>query len=246
MKSIDLVTIRDPKSPIAEVYKSLRTNIRFKSFKKNIKTIVITSTGPDEGKSTIVSNLGVAMAQARSRVVILDGDLRNPTVHQNFLLSNTVGLTNILVDDTPFIDVILKSDIENLDIISSGPKPPNPAELLNSEMMNKLLEDLKNVYDYILIDTPPAAMVTDAALLASAADGTIIVASSGETIIEGIVRTRELLKSVGANLLGVVLNKAKVDKSKGYYYKYHSSYYGKANTIKIGRGNVMRGDTTNV
>lgn len=242
MKFLDLVTLRDPKSPIAEVYKTLRTNIKFKSFDKSMKTVVITSTGPSEGKSTIVSNLGVTMAQVGNKVVILDGDLRNASIHKNFHLSNTIGLTNILAEDTPFKNVVMSSGTVNLDIISSGPIPPNPAELLNSERMKNLLDTLKKTYDYVLIDTPPAVLVTDAALLASVADGTLLVVSSGDAIIEGAIKAKELLKNVGANILGVVLNKVKVNRSSAYY-KYYPRYYGNENRVKSGRTDRAKKET---
>jgi capsular exopolysaccharide synthesis family protein len=177
------------------------------------------------------------MAQAGNKVVILDGDLRNPAVHTNFLLPNTVGLTSVLAENYPLKNAIMKSGIQGLDIISCGPKPPNPAELLNSEKMKNLLEILGDLYDYILIDTPPVVMMTDAALLASAADGTLLVVSSGEAIIDGASKAMELLKNVNANLLGVVLNKVKLDKSKDYFYKYRTLNNNNQNRIKGGKSN---------
>jgi len=239
MKSIDIITLREPKSPIAEAYRALRTNIRFASFEKDIKAIAVTSTYMNEGKSTIVSNLGVSMAESGSKVLIIDGDLRNPTIHKFFLLSNNVGLTNILVEKLSYRDFLSYTEISNLDIITCGPKPPNPSELLGSSKMKSLLQELKEDYDYILIDTPPVAIVTDAAIMASVCDGTLLVISSGETIIEEAVKSRELLQNINANVLGVVFNKAKVDKPKDYY-KYNNYYYGNLNNKNTGKRNRIK------
>lgn len=226
MKPMDLITIRNPKSPISEIYRTLRTSIKFASFSREIKTIAITSAGPDEGKSTITCNLGITMAQAGNKVLILEGDLRNPTVHKEFGLLNNMGITNILVDNAPYKLYSTSTEINGLDVITCGPKPPNPAELLGSERMKNLMQELKNDYDYILIDTPPVVVVTDAALLASMCDGTILVVGSGQAVIDGAVRAKELLQSVKANILGVVLNKVKKEGTGGYYYYYHYYYNG--------------------
>lgn len=215
----------DPKSPISEVFRTLRTNIKFASFDKNIKTIVFTSAGPNEGKSTVIANLAVTLCHTGSRVLLLEGDLRNPTVHKMFSLHNDHGLTNILIGTGDYKDYIKNSEIERLDIITSGPKPPNPAELLGSNRMKSLLDEFKNDYDYVLIDAPPVVVVTDGALLASICDGTILVIGCGEVIVEGAVKARDLLVNVKANIIGTVLNKCKDTKIGSYYYKY-SYYYG--------------------
>ena len=233
MKSIELIAFKDPKSSAAEVYKTLRTNIRFTSFQKDIKTIVFTSTAPNEGKSTVVANLGITMAQAGCKVLIIDGDLRNPSVHKNFLLQNSFGLTNILMENDPYKSYIQTTEVKNLDVILCGPKPPNPSELLGSSEMKDLLLKLKEDYDYILIDTPPATFVTDAALLASISDGTILVIASGETVIQGAIRAKELLQNVGANILGVVHNKVKDHKSTRYYNYYN---YNISESDKLQKG----------
>jgi capsular exopolysaccharide synthesis family protein len=158
-------------------------------------------------------------------VLILEGDLRNPTVHKIFGLHNGFGLTNVLIRGNMYAEFIQHTVQEDLDVISSGPKPPNPAELLGSNRMKALLEQLKKNYDYVLIDAPPVVVVTDAALLASQCDGAILVVSSGETITEGAVRAKELLTNVNANIIGVVLNKCKNINSSNYYY-YHYYYDG--------------------
>lgn len=221
---MDVITLREPKSPIAEAYRTLRTNIRFASFEKEIKTIAITSSWIDEGKSTVTTNLGITMAQSGSKILIIDGDLRNPTIHKGLFLSNSMGITNILSDSLPYKEYIVSyPKVDNLDVLLCGPKPPNPSELLGSAKMRNLLEGLKTDYDYILIDTPPITVVTDAALVASACDGVILVVESGKTVINNAVKAKELLQNVNANILGVVLNKMKIEKPIEYYsYNYYS------------------------
>jgi capsular exopolysaccharide synthesis family protein len=224
MKTIDLVAFKDPKSPVSEVYRTLRTNIKFASFEREIKTIAITSTGPNEGKSTVTSNLGIIMAQSGHKVLIMEGDLRNPTIHKYFNLTNRHGLTNLMVEDAPYKDYLRDPEIQNLDILTGGPTPPNPAEILGSLRARKLIETLRQDYDYVLIDTPPLALVTDAALVASICDGTILVVGAGETVSQMVVKTRDLLDKAKANILGVVLNKVRRTKSDRYYYYYHDYY----------------------
>lgn len=224
MKPIDMVTLKSPKSPVSEVYRTLRTSIKFASFEKDIKTIVITSPGPDEGKSTISANLGITMAQAGSKVLILECDLRNPTVHKIFVLSNIAGVTNILVESMPYSNYVNDIGVPNLGVITCGPKPPNPAEILGSSRMKNLLQELRNDYDYVLIDTPPVLAVTDAAILSAICDGTVLVLGSGEAVIDGAVKAKEILESVKANIIGVVLNKVKAESSGGYYRYYHYYY----------------------
>lgn len=226
-KPVRITAFKDPKSPISEIYRTLRTNIKFASFEKNIKTIVFTSAGPDEGKSTVVANLAVTLSRSGSKVIVVEGDLRNPTVHRKFGLHNAYGVTNILVNKDDYKEFLQKSAIDGLDILTCGPKPPNPAEILGSERMRNFLNNLKNDYDYVLVDAPPVVVVTDAALLASMCDGTILVIGSGEAIIEGAVKAAELLKNAKANIIGTVLNKCKNTKIGNYYYK--SYYYGDEN-----------------
>jgi capsular exopolysaccharide synthesis family protein len=225
MASRQTLVLKDPKSPAAEVYRSLRTNIKFLAFQKELKTIAITSARPNEGKSTVVSNLGITLAQAGSKVLILEGDLRNPSIHKNFKIPNSTGVVNILAEGVHYKNYVFHTEVENLDIISCGPKPPNPAELLSSSRMKSLLDDLKATYDYIILDTPPVVVVTDAAILASVCDGVLLVIASSETFIEGAAKAKELLQKVNANILGVVLNKVKVKRSDKYnsYYNYYDT-----------------------
>lgn len=224
MKS-SLFVHNDPKSPVSEVFRTLRTNIQFASFDKKIQTIVFTSAGPNEGKSTVIANLAVTLCHTGSKVLLVEGDLRNPTVHKIFALPNTSGITNALISNKSYKEYIQKCEIGNLDILTSGPKPPNPSELLGSAKIKTMLDEFKKDYDYILIDAPPIVLVTDAALLGSICDGTILVIGSGEAPIEGVVKAKDLLLNVKANLIGTILNKCKHSNAGNYYYKY-SYYYG--------------------
>ncbi len=225
MKYKDIITYENPKSPIAEAFRTLRTNIQFSSIDKTVKTIVITSPGPGEGKSTISVNTAVTMAQSEKKVLLIDCDLRKPKVHTFFKLHNGQGLTNILVEDVKCKDVVHETDLaRGLYVLTAGPIPPNPAELLGSNKMKNFIEDMKNEHDYIILDSPPVGMLTDAAILSTIADGTILVCAVGQANIEATKGAKALLDKVNANILGVVLNKVPV-KSGGYYKYHYYSYY---------------------
>ncbi|MGG3449082.1 CpsD/CapB family tyrosine-protein kinase [Domibacillus aminovorans] len=216
-----LITYTDPKSPISEQYRTIRTNILFSSVDQSLRSILVTSTSPGEGKSTTIANLAVVFANQGKKVLLVDADMRKPTMHYTFGLQNTFGLTNILTKQTTLDATAVQSDIENLSILTSGPIPPNPAELLGSVSMKEFLENSLEKYDFVLFDTPPVLAVTDAQVLANQCDGTILVVNSGKTEIEGVQKAKDLLQSVKAKLLGVVLNNRTM-KDSSYYY-----YYGK-------------------
>ncbi|HHV38998.1 MAG TPA: CpsD/CapB family tyrosine-protein kinase [Tepidimicrobium sp.] len=225
MKRPKVFTLRNPKSVISEAYRTLRTNIQFSSIDKPIKSIVITSSIPGEGKSTIAINTAITMAQAGKKVLLLGCDLRKPSLHKAFIMSNSRGLTNILAGNESYEDIIYKpKGVEGLDIIGSGPIPPNPAELLGSIKMKDFIGDMKQVYDMVILDTPPMGAVTDAAVLSTIVDGTILVCSVGEADIDAARMSKDLLDKVNANILGVVLNKVPVD-GGGYYGYQYSEYY---------------------
>lgn len=213
-----LITNVNPKSPISEQYRTLRTNIQFSSVDQQYRSIMVTSAGPGEGKSTTVANLAVVFAQQGKRVLLIDADLRKPTVHYTFSLTNSVGLTNVLTRLADFQEAVRATKIENLDVLTSGPIPPNPAELLSSRSMGEFLQEAYTEYDLLLFDTPPVLAVTDAQLLANLCDGTILVVSSGKTEIETATKAKELLQAAQAKLLGVVLNNKAIDNSNYYYY----------------------------
>jgi len=215
-----LITQQDPKSHISEQYRTIRTNIQFASVEKELTTIVVTSSGPAEGKSTTVANLAVVFAQQGKQVLLIDSDLRKPTVHYTFNVSNTKGLTNVLTKQSALGEVIQPSMQENLSLLTSGPIPPNPAELLSSKAMEELIKEASATYDMVLFDSPPLLAVTDGQILASKCDGTLLIVSSGKTEIEQAIKAKDLLNSVNSHLLGVILNNKKL-KNPHYY-----SYYG--------------------
>ena len=229
MGNIGILASINPKSPSAEAYRILRTNIQFTNIDKTIKSIVITSPGPGEGKSTIIVNLAVAMAHNNKRVLLIDTDLRKPNIHTFFGLDNSKGVTNVLSEDIEYAKVIQHTDIGKLYILASGPIPPNPSELLGSHKIKSLLNDVKEEYDMVLFDSPPVCLVTDAAVLSTIVDGVILVCASGQTTIENAKNAKALLNKVNANILGVVLNK--VAMKNGYYNKiceYYTYYEDKA------------------
>jgi protein-tyrosine kinase len=214
----NIITHLDPRAPISEQYRTIRTNIQFSSVDESIQSLLITSSGPGEGKSTTVANLAIVFAQQGKRVLLIDADLRKPTVHYTFQLNNHIGLTNVLTKQSTIVASVIKTDIENLFVMSSGPIPPNPAELLGSKAMDEFLEAALQQYDMVIFDTPPVLAVTDAQILANKCNGTILVVNSGKTEIEPAVKAKELLLSSNGKLLGVVLNNKKVKDSQYYYY----------------------------
>jgi capsular exopolysaccharide synthesis family protein len=220
-----LITNKNPKSPVSEAFRTVRTNIEFSDIDKNVKTILITSAAPNEGKSTVTANLAVSMALSGKRILIIDADLRNPTLHKFYDVSNNIGLTNLLVDETIEPEDVLLTPHKDLYFLPSGPLPPNPAELLGSHKMQDLYNTLTQAFDIILVDAPPVLAVADASILASYLDGVILVASAGEVSKDQINSAKEQLQKVKANILGVVLNKVPVGNGS-YYYQY---YYGTKN-----------------
>ncbi|WP_077302665.1 CpsD/CapB family tyrosine-protein kinase [Virgibacillus pantothenticus] len=213
-----LIAKLNPKSPISEQYRTIRTNIDFASVDKEIRTLLITSSGPGEGKSMTAANLAVVYAQQGKKVLLIDADLRKPTVHYTFRLDNLRGLSNLLVGENSLEQVVQQSDVDYLDVMSCGPIPPNPSELLASQKMEQLLETLKATYDIVIFDTPPVLAVTDAQILANIVDGSILVVRSKHTEIEGAQKAVESLKPARAKLLGTVLNGREKKQSNYYYY----------------------------
>ncbi|GIN69629.1 protein-tyrosine kinase [Bacillus sp. J14TS2] len=213
-----LVAKANPKSPISEQYRTIRTNIEFSAVDEEISTLMVTSSGPAEGKSTTTANLAVVFAQQGKRVLIVDADMRKPTVHYTFGITNTIGLTNVLTRQVVLEEAARSTDVENLHVLPSGPIPPNPAELLGSKGMQLFFEGAKEQYDLIIFDTPPVLAVTDAQILANKCDGTVLVVASGKTELESAQKTKELLAAAQAKILGVVLNNKKMEKTDYYYY----------------------------
>lgn len=213
-----LINHRNPKSPVAEAYRQLRTNIQFASLDKPLKTILLTSAGPQEGKSTTLANLAIAIAQTGSKVIAVDCDLRRPTLHQLFGVKNVAGLTTLMVDSTLDDLHTQETEVPNLLVLPTGPLPPNPSELLGSRRMTEIIERLRGEADYVLFDSPPVAAVTDAAVLATRVDGVLLVVMANKTKRELAQKARAALEKVGANVIGVVLNNVKYDTSLHNYY----------------------------
>ncbi|CEN21936.1 CpsD/CapB family tyrosine-protein kinase [Paraclostridium sordellii] len=224
-----LITRRDPKSPISEAYRTIRTNIEFSNLDREIKTIVVTSSKQNEGKSTVIANLAVSFAGMEDKkVLIIEGDLRNPTVHRMFNLSNSHGITEILTGKKSFQECVYKTEVQGLEVITCGKIPPNPSEMLASKKMKAFIESLKDYYDYIFIDAPPIGIITDAGIVSTYTDGAMLIVGSKEVDIEMVKIAKSRLEKVNANILGLVLNK--FEQSNGsysyynYYYEENSNY----------------------
>ncbi|WP_176583967.1 CpsD/CapB family tyrosine-protein kinase [Priestia megaterium] len=215
-----LLAHNSPKDPVAEQYRTIRTNIQFSDADQDIKSIVLTSTGPGEGKSTTASNLATVYAQQGLRVLLIDADLRKPTAHYTFRLENHVGLTNVLTKQSTLGQAVQGTEVPELFLLTSGPIPPNPAELLASNNMTELLKEMKEEFDMVIFDTPPVLAVADAQILANQVDGSILVVSSGKTDKEAAVKAKELLLKANAKVLGAVLNNRKMEEGSDYYYYY--------------------------
>ncbi|MBE6059371.1 MAG: CpsD/CapB family tyrosine-protein kinase [Clostridium sulfidigenes] len=208
---------KEPKSIAAESYRTLRTNIQYSSFDKEYRVIVVTSSEPGEGKSTTTGNLALSMAQGDKKVILIDCDLRKPSLHKKFKVSNLVGLSDVMIGKADLATAAHRYN-KNLVLLTSGKIPPNPSEMLSSKAMTSLLEVLKESFDYIIIDTPPVQAVTDSQILSTKADGTILVVRAERTKKESVQNAVNLLKKVNANIIGTVLNGVDASRNKYYYY----------------------------
>lgn len=221
-----IITMAHPRSPISEAFRSLRTNLQFSGVDSPLRTLVVTSASPSDGKTSVVANLATVLAQNSKKVVIVDSDLRRPRLHKIFSLSNRLGLSDYFLRPADQLTgVIKKTKIEGLSIITSGSLPPNPSELLNSARMMEVVKLLSTHFDTLIMDTPPLLAVTDALVLAPRVDGVILVMDPTKTKRGEIRHAIEQLQRVNANLLGVVLNNIKIRRSQYYYNR--SYYYGK-------------------
>jgi len=230
-----LVAADHPRSPVSEAYRILRTNLQFSAVDKPLRTLLITSANPIEGKSLTAANLGVVMAQAGLSVVIVDTDLRRPTQHRIFRLTREEGLTSALVQGNPTpVRYLQSTKVDKLSVVVSGPLPPNPSELLASERMGSLIEYLKERADIVIFDSPPCLAVTDAAVLSSQVDGVLLVVDAGTSRRELAARAVEDLRKVGGNMLGVVLNRVSPRRSGYYYYYYYPEDGDKTRRRKYG------------
>lgn len=217
----DIISHRNPKSIVSESVKILRTNLQFSNVDGNLKTIMITSSVPGEGKSFISSNLAVAFAALGMKVLLVDCDMRRGTQHKQFKLSNLNGLSDLLVDANVNYEKYIKdAKVENVSLITAGTVPPNPSELLASKKFETFVSDMKEMFDIIIFDLPPVTVVPDATIVATKADKTVIVSRVKVTPMEDLEKTKKMLENVNANIAGVVVNGVKTS-SKKYYGKYY-------------------------
>jgi capsular exopolysaccharide synthesis family protein len=210
----------DQKSPIAEAYRKIATNIQFANIDSNIKTIMVTSSLASEGKTTTISNLATVMTELNKKILLIDLDLRKPAVHKQFNLSNRTGLTDILLNKDDYKGY-LQNIYPNLDVITSGKIPSNPTEIINSNAIRELIKKLSEHYDYIFLDTPPLVLVSDPLTIATYADAVILTIAHSETEKEVVKKSIDSLKQVNANIVGTILNKIPVSKHNKYYYSYY-------------------------
>lgn len=214
---MNLVTITDPRSPASEAYRALRTNLSFYSLDKPLRTLIVTSPAAGEGKSTTVANLAVTMAQSGRRTILVDCDLRRPTLHELFERPMAPGLTNVVMDEGGDLP-LQQTAVDNLWLLSSGPKPPNPADMLGAARMEQIIAQLAERADVVLFDAPPVMAAADAAILGAKTDGVLLVVQAGKTRRDHSERAREVLEKAGVRIVGAALTNAPKDGSMGEYY----------------------------
>jgi non-specific protein-tyrosine kinase len=211
-----LVMVQAPRSAAAEAYRTLSTNIQFSSLDRHVRTLLVTSVGPDEGKSIVLANLAITMAEGGRRIVMVDCDLRHPSLHQIFGLPDQPGLTTMMLNES-LAPALQGTSVANVGLVAAGPLPPNPAELISSERFARVLASIGADADVVLVDAPPVSAVTDATILATRVDGVLLVVDSGRTRRDTARRATEQLQRVGARLLGAVLTNVKAEKTQADY-----------------------------
>ena len=223
-----LITQAEPKSAASEAYRMLRTNIQFAGLDQPARSIVFTSAAPGEGKTTSVANFGVVAAEGGSRVCLIDSDLRRPTLHRVFGVSNTRGLSTALLYNQPLADVAQPTRTPTLSVVTSGPLPPNPSELVGSRRMRELIAATATDFDLVLCDSPPIISVTDGIALAAQCDGVVLVIRAGAIAHDAIRRVTEQIEAVKSRVLGVLLNNVDLRRDGHYYqyYRYYRAYQG--------------------
>ena len=230
METIDKL---DAKSPIVEAYRSVRTSIEYSNLDAKLKIILVTSTQQNEGKSTVASNLAISFSKLpNKKILLIDADLRNPSIHRVFSIGNSDGMMSILKGDKDLKSTVYNLN-ENLDILTTGVIPPNPDEILVTDKMKEFIQQIKEKYDYIFIDSPPIGIISDASLLSQLSDGVIFVISSGEVETDFAKLAKEKLMNVDAKILGAVLNK--YESHNDDYRYYYSEYYGARKKRKLFR-----------
>jgi tyrosine-protein kinase Etk/Wzc len=239
-----LITHADPRSPVAEAYRSMRTNLAFARAQQSPQAIVVASPGPADGKSTTAANLAITFAQQGQRTLLIDADLRRAVLDRAFNVSRSPGLTEVIVGESPVDDAVHATEIPNLSILASGRFPPNPAELLGSSRMQEILHEAKARFDVVLLDSPPLLAVTDAAVLSTMVDGVVLVIRAERTKREAVRRAIGHVRSVRGRFLGAVLNDVDMRSSAYYgsYGHYYYSYYGneRRTHIRDPKGAVRR------
>jgi capsular exopolysaccharide synthesis family protein len=227
-KERDLFVHANPRSAAAECLRSIRTNLLFMSPEKPLKTIVVTSASPSEGKTTTATALAEVMADGGNRVLLVDADMRRPQLHKVFEMSNEAGLSSLILGDGQLEDLIRPSQIPNLSVLTCGPIPPNPAELLHTDGFRRLLQAMAQRYDRVIIDSPPAGVVADAVVISTQVDGTLMVLKAGHTSRDQAVRAVRSILDVKGRIFGAVLNDLDLtDQRYGQYYQYYRyGYYG--------------------
>lgn len=225
-ESSEVFMLKEKHSVTSEAVRGIRTSILLSGSAKEPQVILVTSCGPSEGKTIVSTNLAVALAQQGKRTLIIDTDMRKPKQHRYFNESNTLGLSNCLINEE-VQRAIMRTGVENLDALFAGPIPPNPAELLGSEKMKEIIDSVRKIYDFIILDSSPFMAVTDAVILSSLAGGVIFVANTKKAHRKALKRGKKLFDSLGARIIGVVMNQVKVEKHRYYYGTYHYYGYGK-------------------
>ncbi|HBX22999.1 MAG TPA: capsular biosynthesis protein [Desulfotomaculum sp.] len=230
----NIITNLSARSPFAEAFRALRTNINFAGLDNPLRSILITSAGPNEGKSVVTCNLGVVLAQTNKKVLIVGCDLRRPTLHKVFDINEHVGVTNVLINELDPAELAQPTDVPGLSILASGPIPPNPSELVGSQRMKDLISRALEKFDYVLLDSPPINIVTDPIVMSTLVDGVIMVVKSGATRYENAREAQAKLEKVGANIIGVVLNSISMSSGDYYYHYYYTQENeGKKNSQRI-------------
>lgn len=217
-----IITNLSARSPFAEAFRTLRTNINFSGLDKPLRSMLITSAGPNEGKTTVSSNLGVVLAQANKKVLLVGCDLRRPALHKIFNVNDFTGVTNVLINDLDPAELAQETEVPGLFVLASGPIPPNPSELVGSQRMKSLITRAMEKFDYVLLDSPPVNIVSEPIVLSTLMDGVIMVVKSGSTHYEYAREAREKLEKVGANIIGVVLNNVNLSSGDYYYHYYYT------------------------
>ncbi|PAD63981.1 tyrosine protein kinase [Bacillus siamensis] len=212
------ISVLHHKSLVAEQYRTIRTNIEFSSVQTHLRSILVTSSVPGEGKSFSAANLAAVFAQQEKKVLLVDADLRKPTIHETYQLENVQGLTNVLVGNASLDETVQNTLIDNLYVLTSGPTPPNPAELLSSKAMGELIQEMYSRYSLVVFDSPPLLAVADGQILANQTDGSVLVVLSGKTKMDTVQKAKDALQQSKAKLLGALLNKKKIKKTEHYSY----------------------------